>query len=105
KRTELLKSLGSAITLAKKHKNYEELSYLLNVRGFLYIQLVFKEQAMTVLEEAHKSAVSIQDRDDRNVYLGYHSAALSYTIDKSEEKALFFTQAYQYFMDISSMSP
>lgn len=104
KRTELLKSLGSAIILAEKHKNYEQLSYLLNVKSFVYIQLGFKEEAINVLEEAHKSAVSIQDRDHRNVYLGYYSAALSYIADKSEEKAIYFTKAYQYFMDISSTS-
>lgn len=103
--TELLESLGSAITLAKKHKSYEQLSYLLIVRGFLYIQLGFKEEAINVLDEAHKSAVSIQNRDNRYIYLGYHSAALSYTTYKSEEKVFYLTEAYRYFMKISSMSP
>lgn len=104
-RTELLQSLSNAIKLAKAHKSYEQLSYLLNIRGFLYIQLGFKRQALNILDDAHESAVNIQDRDNRNLYLGYNSAAFSYITNELEEKVFNLTRAYRYFMDISPTSP
>lgn len=102
RRSEVLKSIKRAEPLARRLDDYEKISSLLCIRGYIYARLGFKNSALSVMEQAMLDVRHIQNEDKRNLHLGYIYGIRVYLGESSSERASDLLKSQYYFERVSA---
>lgn len=105
RKDKVLQSLKQLEALARKFKDYRTLCDLLCIKGDIYTQLGFKEEALKILNQATEVANLIREKENQRIHLGYISAMLGNAAENSKEKIWHYINSFNHFKGVSKDDP
>ncbi|MBE8713845.1 hypothetical protein C4F49_09145 [Sphingobacterium sp. KB22] len=101
-RIEMLSVVKDVESLAIKLNDYEQLSHILTLKGLVYSELGFKNEALKAINKASENINSIQDEDKRHLNIGYIFSVRANIADSVEDKIFHLLNGYKSFMKVNS---